>query len=57
MNEIKMIVQKNKVTETADGGFKITFECDRSQMVNVAKVLCIEQTQSVELTINYAQKT
>lgn len=54
MTEIKLSCVKNKISETADGGFRITLDADRKQLLEVAKLLAVDQTNLLSITITYA---
>lgn len=51
MDDIKLIVQRKKVTTTSDGGSDIVFETDESHAVQSAKIFLIPKDKNLELTI------
>ena len=51
MDDMKLIVQRKTVKNTADGGSDITFETDESQSVQSAKIFLIPKDTLIELTV------
>ena len=51
MDDIKLIVQRKRVTTTADGGSDITFETDETHAVQSAKIFLIPKDKNLELTV------
>lgn len=51
MDDIKLIVQRKKVTNTIDGGSSLTFVTSDNFKIQSAKVFVIPEDINLELTI------
>jgi len=56
MSEIKIQVQKKKVTTTADGGYDMVFSASDDQKIEVAKVMVMPLDMNLELVIRYGKE-